>query len=309
MDLSSLFRFFQGNATEKEIQQIDSQLSNGGEDAYKEYERAHFLYDGIMLFDGKKISMRQSRLAPVVRILSIAAILVAIAVPTSIYLLKGSSSHPAANLLLETHSGQTASLTLSDGTKVLLNAGSKLEYPSYFDGTQRIVSLTGEAYFDVTHDSDHPFIVSTFASDVTVHGTSFNVVAREAENLFTTTLVEGSVSLTNKKNPSEVIFMKPSDVVSLQDEHLIPQADGFSSLCWIKGKLDLRCKDFDTLMSRLENVYGIKITVNGVRPSTSGLSGEIATSHGADYAMKVLGYALGIKYSIGTDGTYTVTCK
>ncbi len=313
MELTRLFDFFQGKASEKDIQNIDNHLSEGGEDAFLEYQRAHYLYEGIMMFDADKsvLVRRRKNTSAIVRWVSIAAIFVAIAVPASLYILKGNqkATLPVSSFMLETRSGQTASLTLPDGSVVRLNSGSTLEYPSFFDGDERRVSLKGEAYFDVAHDQEHPFIVSTYASDVCVHGTSFNVLAREEDSQFTTTLVSGSVSLVNLQDRTDTILMAPSDVVSYENGRLVRQEQGSSSLCWIDGRVDLRCTDFDSLMHRLENVYGVKINVKGTRPSTNRLSGEIATSHGADYALHVLGIALGTQYRLEPDGSYCVICK
>ena len=84
-------------------------------------------------------------------------------------------------------------IVLYDGSLVWLNAGSELRYPNTFVENQRVVYLKGEAYFDVTKDRSHPFIVKTISSEISVLGTSFNVNARE--NSCVTTLVEGRVRM------------------------------------------------------------------------------------------------------------------
>ena len=84
--------------------------------------------------------------------------------------------------------GQRVSLTLQDGTSVWLNAGTTLRYPALFTGRERRVEIEGEARFEVVHDAKHPFIVRTYACDVEVLGTKFNVVAEEENGLFSTAL-------------------------------------------------------------------------------------------------------------------------
>lgn len=91
-------------------------------------------------------------------------------------------------------SGAENTLLLSDGTRVRLNAESKLIYPEVFVGTQRVVFLEGEAFFDVVSDESHPFIVQTRMGDIEVLGTRFNVNIYPEDTVCYTTLVEGRVA-------------------------------------------------------------------------------------------------------------------
>ena len=117
--------------------------------------------------------------------------------------------------IMETPRGAEFQLVLSDGTKVWLNAGTKLRYPVKFIGKERRVELTGEAYFDVTRDEDVPFVVETSRSAVTVLGTEFCVrdYAGEA-NL--TTLVQGSVSVEDQRGNAYLI--RPGQQVNIGKE-------------------------------------------------------------------------------------------
>src|SRR5690606_36020397 len=80
-----------------------------------------------------------------------------------------------AELTLTTPRGGQYQTTLADGTKVWLNAGSSLTYPMHFAGNERRVTLEGEAYFDVSHDAERPFIVHVNDTEIRVLGTQFNV--------------------------------------------------------------------------------------------------------------------------------------
>jgi ferric-dicitrate binding protein FerR (iron transport regulator) len=99
---------------------------------------------------------------------------------------------------IEAPFGSRARLTLADGTRVWLNAGSQLKYSSKFAQHNRKVILNGEAYFDVAKDEKNQFIVSTSRLDIKVFGTQFNVKAYSEENTIQTTLVEGSVTIERK---------------------------------------------------------------------------------------------------------------
>ena len=102
--------------------------------------------------------------------------------------------------------GQRIDITLQDGTSVCLNSGAKLEYPIRFNRNRR-VKLSGEAMFNVEHDAAHPFIVETFACDVEVLGTKFNVTADELTHDFTTALLRGKVKVTNKLASGDQIIL------------------------------------------------------------------------------------------------------
>ena len=104
--------------------------------------------------------------------------------------------------------GQQTSLQLPDGTTVYINAGSQLSFPVSFDGEKREVYLTGEAFFDVQKDKDHPFIVYTPDINIRVTGTEFNVSAYADDNFTQTVLVEGTVSVSKK-----ALFGKRIDIV------------------------------------------------------------------------------------------------
>lgn len=92
---------------------------------------------------------------------------------------------------------QTRQITLSDGSRIWLNAGSELRYPQTFDGKKREVFLTGEAYFDIHHDLEKPFIVHTGRLITTVLGTAFNIKALKPAEAVIVTVTRGKVSVAN----------------------------------------------------------------------------------------------------------------
>ncbi len=102
--------------------------------------------------------------------------------------------------------GGKSTVTLSDGTKVWLNAGSKLKYKKDFGQESRNVLLEGEAYFNVAKQK-HPFIVSTSHLNISVLGTVFNVKSYPEENKISTTLIEGKVRIDTKKNTDNPVYL------------------------------------------------------------------------------------------------------
>ena len=103
--------------------------------------------------------------------------------------------HPEEWNTLRIPTGGEYQLILSDGTKVWLNSGTELRYPVQFQGKERKVELKGEAYFEVTQNATHPFIVKTAHSGIRVLGTSFNVSCYAEDKVEQTTLVEGAVEV------------------------------------------------------------------------------------------------------------------
>jgi len=119
-------------------------------------------------------------------------------------------------------SGSRTQLKLADGTKVWLNAGSTLKYANNFSKENRAVQIEGEAFFDVTHDSLHPFIVKASSVNLTVLGTAFNIRAYRDENTIETTLVRGKVEIAkNKPAKGELkIVLKPNEKATfIKDEN------------------------------------------------------------------------------------------
>lgn len=166
--------------------------------------------------------------------------------------------------------GQRASVVLPDGTKVYLNSQSKLTYPASFALNHRTVHLTGEAYFEVTHDKNNPFIVSTPAANVKVLGTTFNLHAYTESALFEASLVEGKVEVIPHKTPGNSIFLIPGQKVCY-DTHTgkmkIRNTDLRIETAWKRGDLLFRSQTFINILTQLESFFGAKIEVKGNYPT------------------------------------------
>jgi transmembrane sensor len=108
--------------------------------------------------------------------------------------------------------GARAKFILSDGTKVTLNAGSKLKYSTHYGYSERRVELEGEGYFEVAKDKKRKFIVSTPFIDVTALGTKFNVKAYPTDSTIETTLIQGAVKIKkrNETSVSDPVILRPN---------------------------------------------------------------------------------------------------
>ncbi len=134
----------------------------------------------------------------------------------------GKSSRVEYNTL-KTERGGEWNVVLEDGTKVYLNSSSTLEYPTSFTGDSRQVVLEGEAYFEVTHDPDKPFIVKTSDMNIVVRGTSFNVNAYSDYKTTRTTLVNGKIEVECSGNThivlpgQQIVFEKETKSIKIED--------------------------------------------------------------------------------------------
>eukprot|EP01133_Synstelium_polycarpum_P014630 gene14630-17303_t len=162
-----------------------------------------------------------------------------------------------------------SSITLPDGTKVTLNSASKLKYPESFKGSNREVYLSGEAFFDVVSDHQHPFIVHTEKMKIKVLGTAFNIRSYANDREKQTTLLRGSIQVTFPDNPATVM-LKPKDKILIKDgayelgtQTYYNEAEGsLMETLWMSNKLAFRNESFESLANDLERKYGVKIIFN-----------------------------------------------
>ena len=131
--------------------------------------------------------------------------------------------------------GETFKVVLSDGTEVLLNSDSRLSYPTVFKGKERVVSLEGEAYFNVTKNTEHPFIVKSGNVQVRVLGTEFNMCSYTPDNV-RVTLIEGKVAVSDTCS-LQTVEMKPGQSAQLVSDgtFAVDEVDTETFLYWKEG--------------------------------------------------------------------------
>ncbi|HKJ42239.1 MAG TPA: FecR domain-containing protein, partial [Sunxiuqinia sp.] len=166
---------------------------------------------------------------------------------------------------LETPMGSKLKTTLPDGTEVWQNAGTTIRYPAHFTRANRQVYLSGEAYFHVSSDKQHPFYVKTTDGTVMVTGTRFDVSAFPDDNFSSVVLEEGKVSYTPANKKYKQQFLKPDEQVLYmkESEKLIKHpADVEKYTSWINGKLIFRNDPLEVVVKRLERWYNADIVLN-----------------------------------------------
>ncbi len=156
--------------------------------------------------------------------------------------------------------GSRVSFNLPDGTTGMLNSGSKLSYSLPFNNN-RLVSLEGEAWFEVKSDEDHPFEISTGNSTIKVLGTSFNISAYPAENYVEIVLLEGKVEFLKNKG-KEKVAMLPSERLIVQNEKISKSVvDPLKYNAWTEGKLVFRGDPMYEVARRIERWYNVKVNI------------------------------------------------
>ena len=153
-------------------------------------------------------------------------------------------------------------LVLSDGTKVWLNADSKIKYPVVFGQDKREVSLRGEGYFEVAKDSTRPFIVSTDKMDVKVLGTTFDVNTYEDEGKSFVVLVEGLVEVSAGKGESRIItpgYMAEVNMHDVQAKIQISKCDAEHYIAWKSGNCSFRNASLTEILKRVSRYYDVTV--------------------------------------------------
>ena len=294
-----IFKCFRNELSEKEKADLDAWIAEDEANAgmYKEalVEYEYLLINGDVDALKEMAPVSHSGRTGIVRTIVKAAIGVAAAVAIfftatwlSDYRIQKELSR---NLITATAlPGQIVSMGLPDGTSVQLNSGATMYYPAMFKGKEREVRLEGEAFFEVAHDSKKPFIVKTFASDIKVLGTKFNVNADRNAGEFSVTLAEGSVQVSSLADPGRIIVMKPDEKVYMADGKLmVKKTKVKDEIRWKDGIIDIDGLDFDELINKLEMAFGVDIVIDReTLPEFKYTGGRLRVSDGIEYALNVL---------------------
>jgi transmembrane sensor len=170
---------------------------------------------------------------------------------------RGASNEVQYNTLSNPRGSKVINLVLADGSKVWLNTASSLRYPTAFTGNERNVEITGEAYFEVAHNSSMPFIVSRGNTSIKVIGTHFNVNAYDDESLLNVTLLEGSVSVEAKSNQHFKVI-KPGEQAQVNkngDIEINNSVDLNEVMAWKNGLFSFNDIDIKSIMREVSRWY------------------------------------------------------
>ncbi len=207
--------------------------------------------------------------------------------------------------------GKKSQLVLDDGTKVWLNAGSRLAFPTKFTKKNREVFLEGEAYFEVAHLKSQPFIVNAKDIEIEVLGTRFNLSAYPVDNNIETVLLEGSVAL-NKPSAFGLkrgqVVLQPNQIARLNKEtQKISVADEPNVeiyIAWTKGWLEFYQESLHSVTTKLGRYYNVEIKIPEDYPSSELITGKIDLKESLEDVMGALADVAEIEYRINENTVY-----
>jgi ferric-dicitrate binding protein FerR (iron transport regulator) len=242
MDDTLLYRYFENKTTDTESKYVTAWLDESENHLSYYFSLCRIYESALWLTEVEIPGEKYPQLLYVWRKINIEVVKIAAIIVLTIWgtqaILQSPILNPIAMQTVHAPAGQHAEVTLADGSKVWLNAGSELKFPTHFKDNSREVTLQGEGFFEVKANAEQPFIVSTEQYKVRALGTSFNVHAYAGEEHFEAALLTGNIQVQNILNPDNIIELKPNELVSLVDGKLklstIQNRDYFS---WRKGIL------------------------------------------------------------------------
>lgn len=203
--------------------------------------------------------------------------------------------------------GKKVAIQLSDGTRVQLNAGSRLAFPQSFKGKNREVYLVGEGYFEVSKNEKQPFIVSTPKVDVKVLGTKFNLSAYSSDNICETVLLEGNVEIQGKgKVFNDQINLMPNQKATYSNDtkQLTKSSitDAGRYITWTNGWYNFSNEKLDRVLGRLERFYNVKFIFDkSLVENALPISGKLDLKDSISDVLGVLSGVAKIDYKIDED--------
>lgn len=207
--------------------------------------------------------------------------------------------------------GQMSQLTLSDGTKIWMNSGTKLRYPDRFAENSRSVSIEGEAYFEVAKMPDKPFTVNTADMKVEVLGTSFNISAYPEDAATSVTLVEGKVTVQNSAG-IDIANLSPGQKATKNKNETnlaIQNVETSFYSAWIAGKIFFDDEPLDQIAVKLERWFNVEISFADEHLKTRRFTGTILKNKPVDQIMQALELLspISFKHQVNISGKDKIT--
>ena len=200
--------------------------------------------------------------------------------------------------------GERQKVIFSDSSWVILNAQSTMKYPVAFRGEERKVYVEGEAYFEVTRDEEHPFIVSVKNFDVRVLGTSFNVMSYDDEFASSVTLLSGKVETTSGH---DTVRLSPGEQVSITSDNrmTVQKTDINVVVSWMDGKFGFSNERLDVIMRKICRWYDVEVlyAVPGIRERR--FTGAPASTMPLKELLEALSTTTNLQFSL-QDGVITI---
>lgn len=179
--------------------------------------------------------------------------------------------------------GKRSFITLADGTRVWLNSGTELEFPTKFAGKTRNIKVKGEIYIEVVK-SEHPFLVHTSQTTVRVLGTKFNVAAYDDEQSESVVLVEGSVQINAGEQAA--VILKPNEKATVSAEKIETETVDVSEyISWRDGVMEFNKTSMSEVLKKVGRYYNVSFESGDVALKNKTVSGKLFLSNNLDSVM------------------------
>lgn len=203
--------------------------------------------------------------------------------------------------------GKRSMLTLCDGSKIWVNSGSRLVYPTKFEKDKREIYVDGEIYIEVTKDSKRPFYVRTKYMNVRVLGTKFNITAYETEQSQRVVLVEGRVQISRRTSRA---ILRPNQMYyANQGKEVVENTDTYPYTSWVNGIYCFDNENLSGILNRLSTYYAVNVKCDPEICKLMG-SGKIDLKDNFENVLQGLSFVIPIRYQYNTiTKTYIIERK
>jgi len=316
-----IVRYLNGNCTREEQEELKIWIEDST-DKKNEFLSIKDIWDSLnspkertaeqlaIFYKNQYQKSKKSRIVWIRSFSAIAAILI-VGLIFSI-LVPSNTVKPSENLqVFSVPLGSRSKVILADGSEVSLNSGSELKYSAGFSSENRVVSLTGEAFFNVKTDKEHPFTVKTSDFDIKVTGTKFNVCSYADNKYSTATLAEGKISLL-LKDKSKMLQVVPGEKFQLDRKTLansLSNADVESEIAWKDDLFIFKNIPFPELAKRLERWYDIKLNYSDQKLQSYAFTGKFKNQETIWQVLDALKLIFPIDYQKTTFREFTITYK
>ena len=241
---------------------------------------------------------------------SIAAIAAVVLIAFTLYLKwppLQSLLHPVQLIVLQAPVNQKQAITLADGSRVWINAGSELRYPKTFNGKKREVYLSGEAYFDIHRDTAKPFIIHTGDVLTKVLGTAFNIKEDKTKHTVQVTVTRGKVSVANGSKLLGVL--SPNQQISFntfKEEASQATVNAAAVIAWQQSDLYFEDVSFGEAIERLQQHFHVKISFRNEKLKDCRFTGTSTNGEELDKILKVMCAFNKATYQVKPDGSIVI---
>ena len=297
MDDELLIAYFKGEVSDKEAQRITEWIEAKIEHQryYQQlcrlFEVSYWIED---IPEQTEVAFPQkTKILPwkhyVISFMKVAAIFV-LGFALHFFLNWQKTTHHELQHQIHVPTGQHVEIMLADGSKVWLNSGSTLTFPSKFNGKKRLVELDGEGFFEVKSDKEHPFIVSTSKYQVKAVGTSFNIYDYQDSPQFEAALLNGKVEVTTNAKKSSVVILTPNQRAALcQGVLKVKPIENANNYLWRKGILYFN-EPLLEVFDKLQEYYDIEFQIRNTSLTRKSpyCTGKFRAKDGLEHIIRVL---------------------